>query len=86
MGNYVPRIIYVNVTDSYIQNKEFDNADMDYYYIKNGLISAGYNVTTSIPYGKVTIKNGTKLSISKKNGVRIKNGFKCEIGGELQIK
>ena len=86
MGNYVPRIIYVNVTDSYIQNKEFDNSDMDYYYIKDSLISAGYNVTNSITYGSVTIENGSKLSISKKHKVRIKNGFKCKTGGELQIK
>ena len=84
--NYVPRIIYVNVVDSYIQNKVFDDIDVDYYYIKNTTISAGYDVTTSIPYGNVIIESGSKLSINKKNGVRIKNGFKCKTGGELQIK
>lgn len=84
--NYVPRIIYVNVADTYIQNKVFNNTDVDYYYIKDATIFAGYDVTTSIPYGNVIIESGNKLSINKKKGVRIKNGFKCKIGGELQIK
>ena len=84
--NYVPRIIYVNVTDTCIQNKVFDNTDVDYYYIKDDTICAGYDVTTSIPYGNVIVENGSKLSINKQNGVRIKNGFKCKTGGELQIR
>lgn len=84
--NYVPRIIYVNRTDSYIQNKTFEDADIDYYYIKNGTISAGYDVTTSVPYGNVSIENGSRLNIDKSGGVLIKNGFKVEHGGELQIK
>ena len=84
--NYVPRIIYVNVADTCIQNKVFNNTDVDYYYIKDATICAGYDVTTSIPYGNVIIESGNKLSINKKKGVRIKNGFKCKIGGELQIK
>ena len=82
----MPRIIYVNVTDSYIQNKVFDNTEVDNYYIKDATIGAGYDVTTSVPYGNVIIESGSKLGINKKNGVRIKNGFKCKIGGELQIK
>lgn len=84
--NYVPRIIYVNVTDSYIQNKVFDNTEMDNYYIKDATICAGYDVTTSIPYGNVIIESGSKLNISRKKGVLIKNGFKCKLGGELRIK
>ena len=84
--NYVPRIIYVNVADTYIQNKVFNNSDVDYYYLKDASISAGHDVTASIPFGNVIIERGSKLSINKKNGVRIKNGFKCKIGGELQIK
>ena len=84
--NYVPRIIYVNVTDSYIQNKSFNETGVDYYYIKNGTICAGYDVTSSIQDGNVTVKNGSKLTIDKSGGVLIKNGFKCELGGELQIK
>lgn len=84
--NYVPRIIYVNVADTCIQNKVFNNTDVDYYYIKDATICAGYDVTTSIPYGNVVIESGNKLSINKKKGVRIKNGFKCKIGGELRIK
>lgn len=84
--NYVPRIIYVNVTDSDIQNKVFDEKGVDYYYIKDATIRAGYDVTNAIPYGNVTIDNGSKLSINKKKGAYIKNGFRCKIGGELQIK
>lgn len=47
---------------------------------------AGYDVTTSIPYGNVSVENGSKLTISKSNGVLLKNGFECKAGGELQIK
>lgn len=82
--NFVPHIIYLNVNDSYIQNKVFEG--MDSYYIKNTSISAGYDVTNSTPYGNVIIESGSRLNISKKNGVLIKNGFKCELGGELKIR
>lgn len=84
--NYVPRIIYVNVTDNNIQNKVFNNIGVENYYVKDATIKAGYDVTTAVPYGNVIVENGSKLSISKKNGVIIKNGFKCELGGELKIK
>ena len=84
--NYVPRIIYVNVTDSYIQNKIFDDACIDYYYIKESPISAGYDVTSSISNGIVKIENGGRLNISNRKDVLIKNGFECKIGGELLIK
>ena len=63
-----------------------DVAGLDYYYIKNGVISAGYDVTTSVPYGHVSLENGSKLTIDKSGGALIKNGFKCKIGGELQIR
>lgn len=84
--NFVPRVIFVNVTDNYIQNRVFYNTDIDNYYIKNSTISVGYDVTTSVPYGNVSVENGSKLTISKSNNVFIKNGFECEIGGELEIK
>ena len=84
--NYVPRIIYVNVADSYIQNKIFDNTNIDYYYIKDSAIHVGYDVTSSISNGNVKIGNGSRLNISSSKGVLIKNGFECEIGGELQVK
>ena len=84
--NYVPRVIFVNTTDNYIQNKVFDDIDVDYYYIKDATISAGYNITDSIPYGNVIIESGSKLSITNRKGVRIKNSFECKLGGELQIK
>ena len=76
--------LYLNVNDSYIQNKVFDKVDS--YYIKNTSISAGYDVTNSTPYGNVIIESGSRLNISKKNGVLIKNGFKRELGGELKIR
>ena len=76
--------LYLNVNDSYIQNKVFDKVDS--YYIKNTSISAGYDVTNSTPYGNVIIESGSRLNISKKNGVLIKNGFKCELGGEQKIR
>lgn len=84
--NYTPRIIYVNVTDNYIQNRVFNNTDFDYYYIKNSTICAGYDVTTSVPNGNVSVESGSKLNINKSNGVLIKNGFEIKLGGELQIK
>ena len=84
--NYVPRIIYVNVTDNYIQNKCFDNIDMEYYYIRDATINVGYDVTSSVPYGNVTIENGSKLTIDKSNGVIFKNGTECKLGGILEIK
>lgn len=84
--NYVPRVIFVNVTESNIQNKTFYNTGIDNYYIKDSAIHVGYDVTTAIPYGNVTVLNGSKLTISKQKGVTIKNGFKCELGGELNIR
>ena len=83
--NYVPRVIYVNVTDNYIQNKIFNNS-IDNYYIKNATINVGYDVTSSVPHGNVSVENGSKLTIRKSNSVIIKNGFECQIGGELEIK
>ena len=84
--NYVPRIIYINVTDNYIQNKVFNNSDIQNYYINNVPIHVGYDVTDSIPYGNVIVESGNKLNISKSNGVMIKNGFECKLGSELEIK
>lgn len=84
--NYIPRVIYVNVSDNSIQNKVFDNIGIDNYYVKNATISAGYDVTTSVPYGNVSIESGSRVTINKSNGVIIKNGFECKTGGELWIK
>lgn len=84
--NYVPCIIYVNVEDSFIQNKVFGEKGVDYYYMKNSTISAGCDVTTSVPYGNVKVENGCKLNIRNRKSVLIKNRFECKLGGELQIK
>lgn len=84
--NYIPYLMYVNVTDDYIQNKVFYNTGIANYYIKNATINVGYDVTTSVPYGSVSIENGSKLTISKNQSVLIKNGFECKLGGEFQIK
>ena len=74
------------MTDDYIQNKVFYNTGIANYYIKNATINVGYDVTTSVPYGSVSIENGSKLTISKNQSVLIKNGFECKLGGEFQIK
>lgn len=83
--NYIPRILYLNVTDNYIQDKVF-HANDNHYYINNGTISVGYDVTNSLPSGNVRVENGSKLNIKNSNGVFIKNGFECELGGVLEIK
>lgn len=84
--NYIPRIIFVNVTDNCIQNKMFNDANIDNYYIGKSTISVGNDVTNSVPYGNVSIESGSRLTINRNNGVLIKNGFECKIGGELEIK
>ncbi|MCR4836852.1 MAG: hypothetical protein K5899_10815 [Bacteroidaceae bacterium] len=83
--NYVPRIYYINVTDNNIQDKVFDDPGIEHYYVKDAALNVGYDVTTSIPYGNVTIESGSILIIYNENGVLIKNGFECKRGGELQI-
>ena len=79
--NYYPYVVFCS-TSSFIQNKTFEtNA-----YYDNSPINIGYDVTTEEPLGNVIIKNKTKLYIRKgTNQVNIKNGFECELGGELLI-
>lgn len=86
--NFVPRSFYINATDNIIQNKVFNNTNIDNYYINtNNLgINVGYDVTNSMPHGNVTIESGNKLVINMSNNVSIKNGFECKLGGELVIK
>ena len=81
----MPRIYYINVTDNNIQDKVFDDPGIEHYYVKDAALNVGYDVTTSIPYGNVTIESGSILIIYNENGVLINNGFECKRGGELQI-
>lgn len=56
-------------------------------YYTNSPFSIGYDVTTTLPFGDVIVRDGAKLSIEKENdGVSIKNGFEIEKGAEFYIK
>ena len=80
--NYYPHITYCS-NSGYIQNETLTGNN---FYSATPL-NIGYNVTTEKPYGNVVISSGGKLSIQKgTGGVTIKNGFECELGGELIIK
>lgn len=80
---YTSYVAYLNVTDSNIQNVSFTTNTI---YVNNGPIFVGNNVTTSMPYGDVTVTNNGKLTIQNSQGVTIVNGFECQTGGELEIK
>ena len=82
--DYYPYIIFFS-SSNYIQNETiYANS---FYYYNNTPLSIGYNVTPNKPYGNVTVKSGSKLSIHNgTGGVTISNGFECEKGGELIIE
>ena len=82
-SGYIPYVINVNATDSNIQNVSFDNGCTIYL---NTPIYIGYDVTASQPYGSVSIGSGSKVIISKGQGVSITKGFECQTGGTLEIK
>ena len=80
--NYYPHITYCS-SSGYIQNETLTGNS---FYSASPL-KIGYDVTTEKPYGNVVLKSGAKLSIQKGvSGVTIKNGFECELGGELIIE
>jgi len=80
--NYYPHITYCS-SSGYIQNETLTGNS---FYSASPLV-IGYDVTTEKPYGNVVLKSGAKLSIQKGvSGVTIKNGFECELGGELIIE
>ena len=80
--NYVPCVIQIDASESYIQNKTFDHSAL---YL-NSTYQIGYDVKTDDPYGYVIVKPGNTLKITTNNSVNIKNGFECKKGAVLEIK
>lgn len=83
-NGYALYILYLNVTDNYIQNVTFNENYA--LYLKNMQINAGHSVTSSKPYGAVIVKDGSKLILKKDYDVILDEGFECQKGGELEIK
>ena len=79
---YAPYVINVNAEDNYIQNTAFS----DYTIYINSPIAVGYDVTTTKPYGNVSIEPGGHVILKKGQGVTINNGFECKSGAILEIK
>lgn len=79
---YAPYVINVNVEDNYIQNNAFSDCTI---YI-NSPIEVGYDITTTKPYGNVSIEPGGHVILKKGQGVTISNGFECKSGAILEIK
>jgi hypothetical protein len=79
---YAPYVINVNAEDNYIQNNAFSDCTI---YI-NTPIEVGYDVTTTKPYGNVSIEPGGHVILKKGQGVTISNGFECKSGAILEIK
>ena len=82
-NGYTPYVVYLNCSDNYIQNVAFSDCHKVYL---NTPVYVGYDVTSSSPYGNVTVENGGKLIIFKGDGVSIENGFECKKGGIIEIK
>lgn len=80
--NYLPYIFKIDPSSTIIQNVSFSNNT----YLWNTPITIGRDVTTSLPQGDVTVKEGSTLSINKGSGVTIKNGFRVEKGASLIIQ
>jgi hypothetical protein len=76
--NYIP---YLYNQDVYIQNHTFTEST----YISGRNIYVGYDVTNSISYGNVTIKNGANIFFDAEQNFEIKNGFECELGGTFEV-
>lgn len=79
-----PYIMYFS-SSNYLQNETiYANS---YYNYDSTPLNIGYDVTTTVPYGNVTVKSGSKLSIKNgTGGVTITKGFECEKGAELVIQ
>lgn len=70
------------VNDEFIQNEIIQ---IDKYY-KGYNISAGYDVTTSKPYGPVLINNNSHVIIDAENDFFMKNDIEVQSGCILEIK
>lgn len=78
---YAPYIIYVNVEDNYIQNTSFT----EHSIYTNTPLTVGYDVTTSKPFGNVSVEPGSHVILKKGQGVNISNGFECKSGAIFEI-
>lgn len=80
--NYLPYVFKIDPTSNIIQNQTFATNT----FLWNTPITIGKDVTTTLPEGNVTIKNGNSLNITRGSGVTIKNGFEVEKGAQLIIQ
>ena len=80
--NYVPYVVHIDSENQYIQNTTISENTI----FTNTPIFIGRSVTTSIPFGNVTIEPDATVIIKKGSGVTIKNGFECKSGAEFIIK
>lgn len=55
-------------------------------YFNGNNISAGYDVTPSLPYGNVIIQNAAHVIIDAANDVLLKNSIEVKLGSQLEIK
>lgn len=70
-------------TSAYIQNEE-TSTNKTVYATQD--IEVGNNVTSNIPAGDVTVKNGAKLKLTAGESITLKPGFVAELGSELELK
>jgi len=70
------------ISNMFVQNKTF--SDQKHIIAQND-ISAGSDVTTSIPEGPVTVNNGSNVTIRPGQNLTIKNDFEVKIGAEFTV-
>jgi len=80
--NYVPYVVHVDGASNYIQNTVMSGTE---FYLGSP-ISVGYDVSSSLPTGNVTIEPDAHVTIFNSLGVTIKNGFECKKGAELIVR
>ena len=99
--NYVPRIIFVNVTDDYIQNRTFDNniciSSSGQLVIKSNVELTGNNRIIVDAGGKLIVDDGTlsnadiivkpgaTIRITHEGMVMTRRGFKAPLGAIVDI-
>ena len=79
---FVCIVIHADFDNHYIQNRTIIANE----YFGSSPVSIGYDVTSSIPYGNVSIEQGATLIVGKTSGVTIKNGFECKNGAEFVVQ
>ncbi|MCL2326873.1 MAG: S8 family serine peptidase [Bacteroidetes bacterium] len=74
--------IYPNVgTEFKLQNRN-ETTSTSYHAINN--ISAGKNVTSSVPTGNYTVKSGANVTFRAGNSIILSDGFKAESGSTFR--